>query len=87
MPITESESALKDDRSVIYQFVKKKAYIRIKTTLGELNLELHADYVPKTCENFVKHCQSGYYDGTIFHRNIRSFIIQVIWVYLFDISF
>ena len=77
MPITESEDALKEDRSVVYQFVKKKAYIRITTSKGELNLELHSDYVAKTCENFVKHCQSGYYNGTIFHRNIRSFIIQV----------
>lgn len=76
MPITESEDALKEDRSVVYQFVKKKAYIRITTSKGELNLELHSDYVAKTCENFVKHCQSGYYNGTIFHRNIRSFIIQ-----------
>ena len=77
MPITESESALKDDRSVVYQFVKKKAYVRLTTSLGELNLELHAEYVPKTVENFLTHCKNGYYDGTIFHRNIRSFIIQV----------
>jgi len=76
MPITESESALKDDRSVVYQFVKKKAYVRLTTSLGELNLELHAEYVPKTVENFLTHCKNGYYNGTIFHRNIRSFIIQ-----------
>ena len=64
-------------RDVVYQFVKKKAYVRITTTLGDLNCELHAEYVPRTVENFVKHCQAGYYDGTVFHRNIRSFIIQV----------
>ena len=45
--------------------------------MGDLNCELHAEYVPRTVENFVKLCQTGYYDGTIFHRNIRSFIIQV----------
>ena len=61
----------------VYQFVKKKAYVRITTTLGDLNCELHADYVPRTVENFIKHCQNNYYDGTLFHRNIRSFIIQV----------
>ena len=76
-PIIEQESALKDDRDVVYQFVKKKAYVRITTTLGDLNCELHADYVPRTVENFIKHCQNNYYDGTLFHRNIRSFIIQV----------
>ena len=47
--------------------------------MGDLNCELHAEYVPRTVENFVKLCQTGYYDGTIFHRNIRSFIIQVLF--------
>jgi len=76
MPITDSELALKEDRAVVYQFVKKNAYVKIKTTLGDLNIEVHAKHVPKTVENFLKHCQNGYYNNTIFHRNIRSFIIQ-----------
>lgn len=44
---------------------------------GALNLELHCDLVPKTCENFIKHCQNGYYDGTKFHRSIRNFMVQI----------
>lgn len=44
---------------------------------GALNLELHCDLVPKTCENFIKHCQNGYYDGTKFHRSIRNFMVNI----------
>lgn len=32
---------------------------------------------PKAAENFLALCASGYYDGTIFHRNIKGFMIQV----------
>ncbi|GAA6070238.1 RING-type E3 ubiquitin-protein ligase PPIL2, partial [Tachysurus ichikawai] len=32
--------------------------------------------VPKAGENFIKLCKKGYYDGTIFHRSIRNFMIQ-----------
>ncbi|KAJ8312272.1 hypothetical protein KUTeg_009645 [Tegillarca granosa] len=38
--------------------------------------ELHCEMVPKPCENFIKHCVSGYYRDTIFHRLIRNFMIQ-----------
>ena len=59
-----------------YKRIKKKGYIRIVTNKGPLNLELHCDAVPKTCENFVKLAQKGYYNGTIFHRSIKNFMIQ-----------
>lgn len=59
-----------------YERVKKKGYIRLVTNLGPLNVELHCDMVPKTCENFMKLCQEGYYDNTVFHRSIRHFMIQ-----------
>ena len=56
---------------------KKKAYMRLHTTLGDLNLELHCDMAPRTCENFLVLAESGYYSDTIFHRCIKSFMIQV----------
>ena len=34
--------------------------------------------VPKAAENFLALCASGYYDGTLFHRNIKGFMIQVL---------
>eukprot|EP01126_Amoeba_proteus_P055520 TRINITY_DN6898_c0_g1_i1.p1 TRINITY_DN6898_c0_g1~~TRINITY_DN6898_c0_g1_i1.p1 ORF type:complete len:529 (-),score=114.15 TRINITY_DN6898_c0_g1_i1:145-1731(-) len=53
-----------------------KGYVRIVTNRGNINLQLHCDLVPLTTENFLTHCCNGYYNGTIFHRNIRHFVIQ-----------
>lgn len=56
---------------------KKKGYLRLHTSLGDLNVELHCDIVPRTCENFFVLAESGYYSNTTFHRSIRNFMIQV----------
>jgi len=57
----------------------KKGYMRLHTNLGNLNLELHCDLAPRTCENFFVLSEGGYYTNTIFHRSIKNFMIQV-WV-------
>ena len=46
------------------------------TTLGDISIRLFGDKVPKTVENFVTHAKNGYYDGLIFHRVIKDFMIQ-----------
>jgi cyclophilin family peptidyl-prolyl cis-trans isomerase len=46
------------------------------TNHGEIELELFEDDAPKTVENFLKLSRDGYYDGLIFHRVIRDFMIQ-----------
>lgn len=48
----------------------------IRTTFGEIKLELDAEKAPKTVANFLKYAGEGYYDGTIFHRVIDNFMIQ-----------
>ena len=48
----------------------------IKTNRGNIKVKLFEDIAPKTCENFEKLAQKGYYDGVIFHRVIRDFMIQ-----------
>ena len=48
----------------------------IRTTFGELKLELEAEKAPKTVENFLSYARDGFYDGTIFHRVIDNFMIQ-----------
>lgn len=58
-------------------FLFFSGYVRLVLNFGALNLELHCDLVPKTCENFIKHCQNGYYDGTKFHRSIRNFMVNI----------
>lgn len=55
---------------------KKKGYVQLQTTHGDLNIELHCDITPRTCENFITHCERGYYNGVAFHRSIRNFMIQ-----------
>ncbi|KAK2170351.1 hypothetical protein LSH36_3g17078 [Paralvinella palmiformis] len=73
---TVHESAIRDENLLRYERLKKKTYIRMLTNKGPLNLELHSDMVPRTCENFLKLCQQGYYNNTVFHRSIRNFMIQ-----------
>ncbi len=46
------------------------------TTLGEIEIELWAKEAPKACRNFVQLCLERYYDGVIFHRVIKDFMIQ-----------
>jgi len=48
----------------------------IHTNMGDISLELFADKAPATVENFINYANSGYYDGTIFHRVISNFMIQ-----------
>ncbi|KAK6537741.1 Peptidyl-prolyl cis-trans isomerase cyp10 [Orbilia ellipsospora] len=50
--------------------------VTIHTELGDLKVEVFCEAVPKTAENFLALCASGYYDGCIFHRSIPSFILQ-----------
>ena len=52
------------------------AHVTITTTVGQMTLELDADNAPKTVENFLAYANSGFYDGTIFHRVINNFMIQ-----------
>lgn len=75
VPVYNHEAAILDNDEVRYERVKKKGYVRLQTSVGPLNFELFCDTVPKTCENFMKHCQSGYYDGTVFHRSIKNFMV------------
>ncbi len=50
--------------------------VQMTTTLGPITLELNSEKAPKTVENFIAYVESGYYDGTIFHRVIKDFMIQ-----------
>jgi len=50
--------------------------VQMTTTLGPITIELNADKAPKTVENFIAYVESGHYDGTIFHRVIKDFMVQ-----------
>lgn len=48
----------------------------IHTSMGVIQVELYPDRAPASVENFINYANSGFYDGTIFHRVIRNFMIQ-----------
>lgn len=48
----------------------------LKTSFGEIEVAFFREQAPKTVENFVKLAESGFYDGTKFHRVIKNFMIQ-----------
>ena len=55
---------------------KKMTQVTIKTSVGDIQLELNNEKAPITVENFKTIANSGYYEGTIFHRVINGFMIQ-----------
>lgn len=63
-------------RSVYSPPLKPTMSVTLHTNLGDIKCEISCDEVPKAAENFLALCASGYYDGTIFHRNIKGFMIQ-----------
>jgi peptidyl-prolyl cis-trans isomerase A (cyclophilin A) len=50
--------------------------VSLKTSMGEIVLELDQEKAPKTVENFLHYVKTGFYKGTIFHRVIDGFMIQ-----------
>jgi len=48
----------------------------IKTNEGDMVIQFWTDAAPKTVENFKKLARAGFYDGTIFHRIVKNFMIQ-----------
>ena len=53
-----------------------KTQVVLVTSHGEMTLSFRPDKAPRSVENFLKLCKSGFYDGTKFHRVIRNFMIQ-----------
>ncbi len=50
--------------------------VELKTSQGNIVVELYADKAPKTVANFLQYVKEGFYGGTIFHRVIDGFMIQ-----------
>ncbi len=48
----------------------------LKTNMGDIKVKLFPEAAPRTVENFVTHAKNGYYNGLIFHRIIKDFMIQ-----------
>lgn len=50
--------------------------VKLKTTHGDIDIELQHKLCPRTCRNFIELAKGGYYDGVIFHRVIPDFVAQ-----------
>ena len=46
------------------------------TNFGDIEIELDMETAPVSSKNFLKYCEDGFYEGTIFHRVIKGFMIQ-----------
>ena len=68
--------------TVVYQAQAEEAQVAqgkivvLETSQGTIELKLFCDGTPKTCENFIGLVNKGYYDGVIFHRVIKGFMVQ-----------
>jgi len=51
-------------------------YVLMKTSAGDITLELNREKAPVSVENFLKYTDRGFYDGTVFHRVMPNFMIQ-----------
>ena len=58
------------------QAEEKAPIVVLETNLGKIELKLFPKIAPKAVENFTTHVKNGYYNGLIFHRIIRNFMIQ-----------
>ncbi len=56
--------------------MEKNTIVLLKTNKGEMKLELFDSKTPITCDNFKKLVKEGFYNGQIFHRVIKGFMIQ-----------
>lgn len=65
-----------EGRAARIEDLKKESLVVLKTNRGTIKLKLFPDIAPKACENFVGLIKKGYYDGLIFHRVIKGFMIQ-----------
>jgi peptidyl-prolyl cis-trans isomerase-like 3 len=50
--------------------------VTLHTSVGDIKIQVFCEQVPKTAENFLALCASGYYIGVEFHRNIKGFMAQ-----------
>jgi len=54
----------------------QKPVVLLKTSMGDIKIELYPDKAPVTVKNFLQYVNDGFYDHTIFHRVIDGFMIQ-----------
>ena len=74
--LVKEEGPYYQDDKIIKNMETNMTLVTIKTSVGEIKLELDDEKAPITVENFKTIANSGYYEGTIFHRVIDGFMVQ-----------
>jgi peptidyl-prolyl cis-trans isomerase B (cyclophilin B) len=69
-------SAAKEGGSMADKNATKNPVVVISTSMGDIEAELYPDKAPETVKNFLAYAESGHYNGTVFHRVIKGFMIQ-----------
>jgi len=59
-----------------YSFSKENPVVLLKTTEGDIYIELYPDKASETVKQFLRYVKEGFYNGIIFHRVIPNFVIQ-----------
>jgi peptidyl-prolyl cis-trans isomerase A (cyclophilin A) len=75
-PVIASCEPAKEAEKPAAAAAAKVSKVRLKTTKGDIVLELNAEKAPITVENFLGYVKKKHYDGTVFHRVIDGFMIQ-----------
>lgn len=75
-PVIASCEPAKEAEKPAAATAAKVSKVRLKTTKGDIVLELNAEKAPITVENFLGYVKKKHYDGTVFHRVIDGFMIQ-----------
>ncbi|MEH7305757.1 peptidylprolyl isomerase [Neobacillus drentensis] len=78
---TEQKEGEQKVTNVVYpqlstEVLDNEKLVEMETSMGNIKIKLFPEYAPKAVENFVEHSKKGYYDGLIFHRVIKDFMIQ-----------
>ena len=74
LKVTDDKGATDTDSMKILTYLD--TVVVLNTIQGDIELEMKSKVAPKAVENFVTHSRDGYYDGVIFHRVIKNFMIQ-----------
>jgi peptidylprolyl isomerase domain and WD repeat-containing protein 1 len=75
-PISTTGSSSKSAADAAKQAKVTQPKVILRTSKGDITLQLNQIETPKTVENFMTHCRNGYYNNVIFHRIIKNFMIQ-----------
>ena len=74
--ISSQENIIISELETSTQTIVQKESAIVTTTFGDIIIEFNEEIAPNTVENFKNLAQSGFYDGTIFHRIVPGFVIQ-----------